>query len=288
MRIKFIQKIIDKIRGKKQIEDNFLSEDYINIMENILYLIPNSQVTRPKIVSPLDTVKELQNSSKSIARFGDGEIMIINKTDIPFQNYNHKLGQKLFSILKNNQDNLLVGINYHYFYQEYDPAKMSKFSKEFFVKSLPQFRRDLLNLINLKSKYYSADLYLGEYAQEIFMESKKIWNNKELVLITCENLIQNIKYDIFSNAKNIKYIFIPNKNCYSKTKYVYQEIEKYGKDKIYILQAGPAATVWAAELADMGYRALDLGHLQKQYDFYKQGIDMSKSENVIKMYGVDE
>lgn len=277
MRIKFIQKIIDKIRNKKQKENNFSSEDLIDMFETLLYSIPNSNVLRPDVISPIDTIKELQNSSKSIARYGDGEISLINKTGIAFQEYNPELGQKLFRILKNNQNNLLVGINYHYFYPEYDILSASNLAKEFYIKNVPSLRRNLLKFINLNSKYYSADLYLEKYKEQTFIESKKIWDNKEIVLITCENLI-----------KNIKYIFIPNKNCYSETKYVYQEIEKYGKDKLYILQAGPSATVWASELANMGYRALDLGHLQKQYDFYKQGIDMSKSENVVKMFGVDE
>lgn len=296
MQIKFIQKIIDKIRNKKQKERNFSSENYIkfknedliNIFETLLYFIPNSNVLRPDVIPPIDTIKELQNSSKSIARFGDGEIFVINKTGIAFQEYNPELGQKLFNILKNNQDNLLLGINYHYFYPEYNTIGSSNLAKEFYIKNIPNLRRDLLKIINLNSKYCSADLYLAKYKEEAFIESKKIWDNKEIVIVTCENLIKNIKYNIYSNAKDIKYIFIPNKNCYSETQYVYQEIEKYGKDKIYILQAGPSATVWASELANMGYRALDLGHLQKLYDFYKQGIDMSKSENVVKMFGVDE
>ena len=293
MRIKFIQKLIDKIRNKKQKENNFINEDFMNIFETLLYYIPSSQAPRPNIVSPIDTIKELQNSSKNIARFGDGEISLINKRGIPFEKYSPELAQKLSDILKNNQDNLMVGINYHYFYPKYNPQmwdEISDFAKMFYIKNVPSLRRNLIKSINLNTKYYSSDLYLKEYAQEVYRESKKIWNNKDIVLVTCENLIKNIKYDIYSNAKSIKYIFIPNKYCYSKTEHVYQEISKYGKDKLYILQAGPAATVWAAELENIGggYRALDLGHLQKQYDFYKRGIDMSKSENIIKMYGVDE
>ena len=111
--------------------------------------------------------------------------------------------------------------------------------------------------------------------------------NKEIVIVNCKNALANIKYNIYDNAKQIDYIYIPNKNCYTKTEVVFNEIEKYEKNKLIILQAGPAAKIWASELNQKGYRALDLGHLQKQYDYFKKDIDMSKSENISKMYAPD-
>ena len=284
MRIKFIQKIIDKIRKKKQNNINI-----INILETVLYYIPNSSVIRPFMYSPIETIRELQNTNKSFVRFGDGEILLINKNSIPFQQYDKDLSEKLKQIIKNEQKDLMVGINFHYFYpQDYNPCLISEISKEIYIKEVPKYRCKLLELIDIKHKYYSSDLYIDKYKKEVFEESRKIWDSKEIVIVNCKNAIKNIEYDIYDNAKKIDYIYISNKNCYSDTNFVYNEIEKHGKDKLYILQAGPSAKVWAAELALKGFRVLDLGHLQKQYDYYKKGIDITKSENVKKMYAPDE
>ena len=48
------------------------------VIEQVLYELPNSKVFRPKIKNYEETLDRLISSNCSIARFGDGEITIIN------------------------------------------------------------------------------------------------------------------------------------------------------------------------------------------------------------------
>ena len=45
-------------------------------------------------------------------------------------------------------------------------------------------------------------------------------------------------------------------------------VELLPKDKLFILALGPMATVLAYDLARLGYRALDLGHIDIEYEWF--------------------
>lgn len=52
---------------------------------------------------------------------------------------------------------------------------------------------------------------------------------------------------------------------------------------------GPTANVLASDLTKVGFRALDLGHLAKSYDWYKKGIDVKNNgENSAKFFYIDK
>ena len=60
-------------------------------------------------------MNEIIKYNKSISRFGDGEFSIIYGQGIGFQEYNRNLSKRLLEIINNNnEDNLLVGINFPY------------------------------------------------------------------------------------------------------------------------------------------------------------------------------
>lgn len=70
------------------------------LIEQVLYEISNSNVFRPKIKNLEETIDKLISSDCSIARFGDGEIAIINGNDIPFQKFDKSLSIRLTEILQ--------------------------------------------------------------------------------------------------------------------------------------------------------------------------------------------
>ena len=51
------------------------------------------------------------------------------------------------------------------------------------------------------------------------------------------------------------------------------ECLKQPKNKLFILALGPTATVLAVDLADKGYRALDIGHLDTCYETFLRKAD---------------
>ena len=90
-----------------------------------------------KFISLDETLDELLNNKKSIARFGDGEFKIIFGKDIGFQKFNEKLKDKLLLVLNSNIPNLLIGI-----------VPLYKNTNIFWVKWLNNYKFKLGNIIN--------------------------------------------------------------------------------------------------------------------------------------------
>ena len=60
------------------------------------------------------TLDLLLMQPRSFCRFGDGEIDLINGKSIAFQNYDAKLADIMLTILKENNSDLYIGMNYNY------------------------------------------------------------------------------------------------------------------------------------------------------------------------------
>ena len=77
--------------------------------------------------------------------------------------------------------------------------------------------------------------------------------------------------DLFDNVKSIKRILCPAKNAFDKYDAILAECEKQSKDKLFLIALGPTATVLAYDLANLGYWALDVGHIDICYEWKLRG-----------------
>ncbi len=251
------------------------------LIEDIAWRTSDSDIKKPKIYNSDETLNVILNTKMSLARFGDGELEIISGNDIPYQKYDKKLAEGLKNVLKNKQDNLLVGINYDYFHYT-DLRKLDNVSKEFSLYSVPKYRNRLLEYIDFERQYGSAGIAVRQSDRLDFYEKfKEVFKNKEIVVVACREAINSLKYNIFDCAKNIDYIFVPNINAYEKYNQILNDIKKFSKEKMIILMAGPASKVLASDLTYLGYRALDLGHLAKGYDFVKRQVPITPESTVL-------
>ena len=108
--------------------------------------------------------------------------------------------------------------------------------------------------------------------KEHYSYIQQIWNNKDIALICGRNVFKNIQYNIFNTARSIEYIYAPTTDAFNTYNTIIQEAKKINKNKLILLILGPTATILAYDLTQLGYRALDIGHLAKDYDAYKKNI----------------
>ena len=250
--------------------------DLEDSITSTLYYIPNASIVRPNVIDDSKTIETLYKTKKSMARFGDGEIAIINGSDIPFQQYDAKLASRMREILQNTNDKLLVGINYWYFYPSYNPNE-TELDKRWLLFEMPKCRKKLIPLLNFETEYIDAG-FTGIRTQQnkqndmFYKQIRKIWEKHDVVCVGCREAHQKYEYDIFDNAKSETWIYVPNKNAFSEYDSILDKIKQYSKKSIVILMAGPTSKVLADDLSKSGYRALDLGHIAKSYDFYRKQI----------------
>lgn len=241
--------------------------------KNLLYELADPRTLQniklPKILNSDKSLDELITSGKSIARYGDGEFKLIMGENIGFQKSHPKLTRRLKEILKNDNDNVLVGI-----------VDIFGYCPNTYMKKIVMLCRETLyKYINFNKTYVDASLArrfvfpTEEQGVEYYNKIKSLWNNKDVVIVEGAGSRLGVGNDLFEGAKSIQRILCPIKNAFSKYDAILSECLKQPEDKLFILALGPTATLLAVDLAEKGYRALDIGHLDTCYETFLRKSD---------------
>lgn len=261
-------------------------QNQINILQyqtnNIPYEIfdksalNNKNLLYPKVLSVEETINEIINNKKSICRYGDGEFTtMINKSDWKYfnQDTSFELINKLREIIVSDDENILVCL-WDFFG---DLSKYNDYHKNIARMHCYNIREDLYKYIDFNKVYGNAfmsrpyiNLKNKEKSQYYFDLIRKIWDNQDIIIIEGEGSRLGVGNDLFDNVKSIQRVICPSENAYS----FYDEILEYSqtlpKDKLILIALGMTATVLAYDLAKLGYWAIDIGHIDIEYEWYKR------------------
>lgn len=237
------------------------------------------------IATPEETIDKIVKDKVSITRFGDGEFDMIYGIGMNYQKYNENLAKRLEEIVVSQDDGIIIGIpnvvNLEYC------NKYTGFATEFWPKWINKYKFKLVRLLKRNRKYYSAQItrfYLdykdksnvAEYVKKL----KEIWNKKDVVIIEGEQSRLGIGNDLFDNMKSIQRIICPSENAFEIYDKIYNEALKIDKNKLVLLALGPTATVLAYDLFKAGYQAIDIGHVDIEYEwFLRKATKKIKIEN---------
>lgn len=225
----------------------------------------------PKVLSIEETIDKIINEKLSVIRFGDGEISLIDGLDLAFQKRNDELSSKLEEIIKSDNEKLLICIpgvwgNLNMF---------MKYAYDFNMHHVYRYYHVWKNLLSYEKIYGDTNVtrhYLAykdkNRTGEIFRKIFSLWNNKEVVLIEGEKSRLGVGNDMFDNIKSIKRILCPPENAYFKYKEIEQEVAKIGKETLILISLGPTAKVIAYDLFLLGYRVIDIGHIDMEYEMF--------------------
>ncbi|MDR2426235.1 MAG: GT-D fold domain-containing protein [Endomicrobium sp.] len=268
----------------KQMEKNSVKKYELPFLfDNLKYELEydNVKPVRPEIFDYNETIDILIKSDKSLIRYGDGEFMVMMGKSIPFQEYNEDLADKLKNILKTKSEKILIGIPYVTFYS-FD--LMTEYAREYMWQWSIENRKKIIELIDIETKYCDT-LCSQVYAnynidfKEYFKKVQMIWEGKDIVIICGDRVFKNIKNNIFDNAASIKYLYTLSKNAFYKYDEILKEALKEDKERLIIVISGPTANILVNDLAKNGYRALDFGHIAKDYDYYIANVIHTKESN---------
>ena len=233
------------------------------------------RVSVPIVASRFETLEKLLNSNCSMSRYGDGEFNLIFGEGLPFQTYDRNLAKRLKDILTSDDENIIICIpDIFGTLKEYTDK-----AADFWRKFLFYNREDVKSELNSDKKYYDTEVtrpYMDIADKSVcgkyFEDFKKIFEGRDLVIIEGEASRLGMGNDLFKEAKAIRRIICPAKDAYSNYEKIYNECLKFPEDNLYITALGPTATVLAYDLAKTGRRALDLGHVDIEYEWFKMGV----------------
>ena len=230
----------------------------------------------PVVIEVKSSISYIMEHRCSVARYGDGEMKLIMGNNISFQKSNPHLKERLFNILSSNDSNLVICIPNIFesldIYTDHDKA----FWREYLSRS----RKMWYKLLDKNRTYYDAFVsrcYLPyrekSGAAECFRMWQQLWNNRDLLIVEGAKTRFGVGNDLLDNAKSIQRILGPVTNAFDKYDDILNEVVKYDKGCLILIALGPTATVLAADLSLAGYQAIDIGHLDIEYEWFLMHAD---------------
>ena len=225
------------------------------------------------VMSIDETLDELMKTEKSLIRFGDGEFNIMNGYSIAFQEYSEELARGMKEILLTaNQEEMLLCM----------PEVFKAFKGEFPLDYNSEifWKKELDRYADFFQEYCQSKTYGSAFisrpyiyskdktrAFDQFEKMKQLFEGKDLLIVEGATSRSGVGNDLFDKANSIKRIICPSHNAFSKIKEIKENILEYSEGRLILLMLGPTAKVLAYQLTQQGYRTLDLGHIDSEYEW---------------------
>lgn len=258
-----------------------MKRNYIKGLLNRLYLVFEIIRERyayffmhePKVMSREETIDYILQNKCSISRNGDGEIFLMRGERIDFQECNPKLSVLMKQALSESNEKYLPCI-IDVFRKDYKPSV-------YYKNHLLHYRYYWYKFTNSKVKYGDAGITRfystkgdAARAKETIASLRRIWDNRNVLIVEGEQSRLGVGNDLFDNAAVIKRILAPSVDAFSRYDELKQATESYAdKGMLILLALGPTATALAYELYKDGYWAIDIGHVDICYEWYLRGLE---------------
>ena len=225
----------------------------------------------PYVMSIEDSIEYIIDNKCSLSRFGDGEMKIIMGNGLIFQPYSKELSIRLAEILQSNLSNHEIAIPDVFGF-------LNKYGGEhrvFWEKNMYNNRENWYRHINFNKKYINAFIsrcymnYKNKKNSELYFSLvKKLWENKDIIIIEGEESRLGVGNDLFDRANSIERILAPKEDAFAMYNDILNLAKKLPSNKTIFIALGPTATVLAYDLCKLGYQAIDIGHIDIEYEWY--------------------
>lgn len=247
-----------------------------------------------KILNSFESIEYIIKHCSSVSRYGDGEIGLLFGKGIGFQSTDKDLGERLKQVLQaNDAPNHVVGIPY--FLKNVDKAVAG--TRIFWGDFVCKYGKLLLPYLSDKRIYVDTQIsrfYIEYHDRDRSTRQlnllKKIWDGRDVVIVEGAQSRTGVGNDLYDNAKSLQRILGYSTNAFSHYDEMLQAIISHvspKEGKLILLSYGPTATILAYDLAKLGYQAVDIGHLDIEYEWYlnaetKKGFIKGKYTNEAK------
>ena len=286
--------VVSSLEEVDQVIQECSEEKYsemVSSVKNVQYLINNGYFTKKlfvdslmklnrneenvlniKVLGILDTLNYVMAHNSSVARFGDGEMDIITGHSIPYQDYDENLANELKYIISSESNESLV-VCLSDVFERLDRYNQS--AVDFWKQHLNHNYVYYKNLC--KAPWYGStfisrpymDLVDKSLSNMYFKNIKNLWDKRDILIVEGVNSRSGVGNDLFDNANSVERIICPSKNAYSKINEIKSLIKKHAENKLVLLILGPTAKVLAKRLSIKKIQAIDMGHIDSEYEWFK-------------------
>lgn len=196
----------------------------------------------------------------------------------PFQHLDEKLADRLKEVIQSDEDGLLIGIADNYGSLSAYNAVGKRGIRYYMTDETRKEHREFLDLHRRYHNAYISRPYviyadnLTNAPQKRFQNLKRIWENRNIIFVEGTLTRLGVGNDLFQNARQIRRIEAPPVNSFDKYDEILAAALKFAEaDSLFLIALGPAAGVLAYDLYHAGYQAIDIGHIDLEYEWYLKG-----------------
>ncbi len=234
----------------------------------------------PKFRSNEETLRLIVEEKKSLARFGDGEFGIAFSTPRQkFQRLDDRLAERIWEVLNGDTpDNLLIAIASQYGSLERFSDQTAQGIRLYMTEEIRRQHEQIVPLSRVYSDAYITRpyvLYKDRFTDapgKRFEALKEIWKDKRIMVVEGAETRLGVGNDLFRQAKEIKRIIAPPTSSFDRYDEIYKECLNRGDSAdLFLLAIGPSSGVLAYDLAMHSCQAVDVGHVDLEYEWFLAG-----------------
>lgn len=231
----------------------------------------------PSVLSINSTLELILKNNLSVVRFGDGEISLIEGTQLGFQKHDEQLSKSLIKTITTNRPGLLCCIPNIF-------GNIDNFSKTSFwftLHTLLHSGHTWKKLID-KQRIYGDAFITRPYltftdkrdSEKSFKLLKEIWKNKNVLLIEGGQSRIGVGNDLLNDCASIERILCPPENAWYSYNKILEAAEQHAPGKIVLISLGPTAKPLTLDLFEKGFRVIDIGHIDMEYEMFRRNSDV--------------
>lgn len=254
------------------------------IIDNIKYEILDPRADKKKLFFPHiesgeKAIDKIVQEGKSMARFGDGEFSIMSRVcRQKFQHADDKLAERLEGVIRTNDDRILIGIADNYGNLERFNKKAADGIRVYMTQEVREMHKQFLSEEKVYYDAYLSRPYVimrengKEETERRFANLKRIWNKRDVIIVEGALTRMGVGNDLFQNARSIRRILAPATSSFDRYDDILNASLKMAEEGVlFLIAMGPSAGVLAYDLAKKGYQAVDIGHIDLEYEWFLAG-----------------
>lgn len=208
-----------------------------------------------------ETLEKIRDERLSFARFGDGEFknMLRSNYNLRFQPGSPELAEALKQVFTRTPqaDRCLIG--FPTLYRDLHWSRV-------WIDIWPEVRALIPPDQEFGNSHVSRPIFFDRLGQQGVALWRSVWSGRNVVIVTGKDSRMTLVPELFDNVSSVDRIDSLPVDAFSDLNRVIAEARSLPEDRLFLIALGPAGTVLASRLAQLGYQAIDIGHISDSYE----------------------
>ena len=210
-----------------------------------------------------------------VSRYGDGEIAVMLGGENGFQTSDRQLAARLREVLSSDLPNHIVCLPMAF----RTVSHMTRPASAFWRNYIRMRGTSIEALTSLDKEYYDASFtrFYMDYADKSgsgarIEKIKRIWSGRAVYIVEGRGTGLGVGNDLLDGASSVHRILCPSRDAWSLYDEILETVRRLvPRDTLVLCALGMTATVLAYDLSREGYQAIDIGHVDIEYEWYMEG-----------------